>query len=76
MPAALVLTALLLLQTSATEQDAARIDAIVQEHGEGVVGLSVAVMRGEVARALRRYRPAGSSSRKDSDVHGPSKTRR
>ncbi|NOT32363.1 MAG: beta-lactamase family protein [Planctomycetes bacterium] len=50
MIAALVLHAPLLLQTSAaaSTQDAARADAIVQKtmHGEGAVGISVAVLRG------------------------------
>ena len=51
MTALLLLLASLLPQTSATTtaQDAARVDAIVQEAlgGEGAVGISVAVMRGD-----------------------------
>jgi len=50
MIAALALSALLLLQTpaAAATQDATRADAIVQKtmHGEGAVGISVAVARG------------------------------
>jgi len=59
MTVALALHALFLFQSSvaATAQDAARVDAIVQEamHGEGAVGLSVAVMRGDEVVVSKAY---------------------